>query len=60
MTKFDIHSAYHHVLLQESQTGMLGFSWTIEGEVRFFKFLDLSIGLRSAQYCFTKLSRSLV
>ena len=38
MIKFDIHSACHHVLLQESQTGMLGFSWIIEGEVRFSNF----------------------
>ena len=29
MIKFDIHSAYHHISIRESQTGMLGFSWQI-------------------------------
>ena len=37
MIKFDIHSAYHHISIRESQTGMLGFNCNIEGEVVFFQ-----------------------
>ena len=36
MIKFDIHSAYHHISIRESQTGMLGLSWQINGQTIYF------------------------
>ena len=55
MIKFYIHSAY-----RENQTDMLGFSWKIEGQDMFFKFLVMPFGLRYVPYCFTKTLKPLV
>ena len=60
MIKFDIHSAYHHISVRENQTDMLGFSWKIEGQDVFFKFLVMPFGLRCVPYCFTKTLKPLV
>ena len=42
MIKFDIHSAYHHISIRESQTGMLGFSWQINRQTIYFKFFSVT------------------
>lgn len=60
MFKFDIHSAYHHIEIFTEHTTYLGFSWEIDNEVHWFRFLVLPFGLSSAPYVFTKLSRPLV
>ena len=60
MIKFDIHSAYHHISVRESQTGMLGFSWQINGQTIYFKFLVLPFGMSCAPYIYTKLTRPLI
>jgi len=36
MFAFDIHSAYHHVVIYEPHTEFLGFSWTVNGCRTFF------------------------
>lgn len=57
---FDIHSAYHHIDIYEPHTAYLGFAWTFENKVKFFKFLVLPFGLSSACYIFTKVTRPLI
>ena len=48
MIKYDIHSAYHHISIMESQTGILGFSWQISGQTIDFNFLVLLFGMSCA------------
>ena len=61
MIKWDIHSAYHHILLNSAQTDFMGFSWTFGvGNTTFMKFVVLPFGLSSAPYCFCKATRPLI
>lgn len=60
MFSFDLHSAYHHVDIFYPHTTFLGFSWKINGKIRYFKFLVLPFEIRSAPFLFTKLTRPLV
>lgn len=60
LMKYDIHSAYHHLNVYEPHTDMLGFSWEIEGEITYFKFLVLPFGLSTAPYIYSKVMRPLV
>lgn len=57
---FDLKKGYHHVPIHTDFQDFLGFSWIIEGKLRFFKFLVLPFGLSSACYIFSKLMRQLV
>ena len=57
---FDLKSGYHHVPINKEFQKFLGFSWILNGQLRFFKFLVLPFGLSSACYIFTKLMRQLV
>ena len=57
---FDLKSGYHHVPIHDNHIDYLGFSWEIEGAVRYFVFIVLPFGLGSACYVFTKLMRQLV
>ena len=41
-------------------TEFLGFLWIVGGEQKFFKFLVLPFGLKSAPYIFTKITRPLI
>ena len=52
MIKYDIHSAYHHISIRESQTGMLGFSWQISARAIYYKFLVLPFGMICAPYLY--------
>lgn len=61
MIKWDIHSAYHHILLNDMQTDFMGFSWTYaDGNTVFMKFVVLPFGLSSAPYCYSKVTRPLI
>lgn len=61
MIKWDIHSAYHHIVLNNNQTDFMGFSWTYaDGKTVFMKFVVLPFGLSSAPYCFSKVTRPLI
>ena len=57
MFSFDLHAAYHHIEMFYPHTEFLGFSWIVGGEQKFFKFLVLPFGLKSAPYIFTKITR---
>lgn len=57
---FDIHSAYHHIDIYKPHTDYLGFSWTYDNKVKYYKFLVLPFGLSSACYIFTKITRPLI
>lgn len=57
---WDLKSGYHHVDIYVSHRKFLGFSWIINGKLRYFIFCVLPFGLSSACYCFTKLLRPLV
>ena len=61
MIKCDIHSAYHHILLNSDQTDFMGFSWSFrDGNTIFMKFVVLPFSLSSAPYCFCKYTRPLI
>ena len=57
---FDISQGYHHTGIDENHQNYLGFSWNINGKIRYFMFTVLPFGLCSAPFIFTKLMRSLV
>ena len=57
---FDLKSGYHHIPIHKDYQKFPGFSWTLNGQTKFFKFLVLPFGLSSACYIFTKLMRQLV
>ena len=57
---FDIKQGYHHVDMHPDSIPYLGFSWEIDGVMRYFVFLVLPFGLTSAPFIFTKLVRVLV
>ena len=54
MIKYDVHSAYHHSSIRESQADMLGFSWQISGQTIYFKFLVLPFEMSCDSYVCTK------
>ena len=58
--KFDISQGYHHENIDENHQKYLGFSWKIDGKIRYFMFTVLPFGLCSAPFIFTKVMRSLV
>lgn len=60
MIKFDLTSGYHHINIHEDHHKYLGFSWKIDGKIRYFVFTVLPFGLTSAGYIFTKTLRPLV
>ena len=43
MIKYDIHSAYHHILIKESQTDMLGFSLEMESQTIYFLIFSFTV-----------------
>ncbi len=58
--KFDLKSGYHHVEIHSEFQTYLGFSWVINGRVRYFTFQVLPFGLSTAPFIFTKVCRPLV
>ena len=58
--KFDISQGYHHIYIEENHQKYLGFSWKIDGKIRYFMFTVLPLGQCSAPFIFTKAMRSLV
>lgn len=59
MFSFDLHAAYHHVEMFYPHE-LLGFSWVVNGKQKCFKFLVLPLGLKSAPYILTKITRPLL
>ena len=60
MFKFDIKQGYHHIEICPEQWCYLGFSWIIEGVLRYFMYVVLAFGITSAPFIFTKVMRELV
>ena len=58
--KFDISQGYRRIDIDKNHQKYLGFSWKIDGKIRYFMFTVLPFGLCSAPFIFTKLMRSLV
>ena len=58
--KFDLKSGYHHLDVFPPHQTYLGFSWIIDGELKYFCFTVLPFGLTSSPYIFIKLLRPLV
>ena len=52
--KFDLKKGYHHIDICSEHQTYLGFSWVINGELKYFVFTVLPFGLTSAPYIFTK------
>lgn len=57
---FDIKSAYHHIDIFPCDQQFLGFSWKVQGVIKYYKFTVLPFGLATAPYIFTKIVRPLV
>ena len=57
---FDLKSGYHHVEIDPQYHKYLGFSWSIHGVQRYFRFTVLPFGLSSAPWIFTKIMKPLV
>ena len=60
MFKFDIKQGYHHIDIRAAQQFFLGFSWLIEGILRYFMYTVLTFGISSAPFNFNKTMRPLV
>ena len=58
--KFDISQDYRRIDIDKNHQKCLGFSWKIDGKIRYVIFTVLPFGLCSAPFFFTKLMRSLV
>ena len=58
--KFDISQGYHHIDIDKNHQKYLGFSWKIDGKIRYFMFTVLPFVLCSAPFILTKVMRSLV
>ena len=58
--KVDIKSGYHHINILEEHQKFLGFSWTVDGVTRYFKFTVLIFGLASAPFVFIKVAKVLI
>ena len=58
--KFDLKKGYHHIDICSEHQTYLGFSWVINGELKYFVFTVLPFGLTSAPYIFTKVLRPIL
>ena len=57
---FDIKSGYHHVDIFPPDQEFLGFSWSKDGVIQFYKFTVLPFGISTGPYIFTKVLRPLL
>ena len=58
---FDIRSGYHHHIdIFPPDQEFLGFSWSKDGVIRFYKFTVLPFSISTGSYIFTKVLRPLV
>jgi hypothetical protein len=60
MIKYDLKSGYHYVEIHKAFQQYLGFSWSVNGEIKYYVFTVLPFGLSSASFLFTKLMREIV
>ena len=54
MCKFDLKNGYHHIDINSQHHNLLGFSWIINGEIKYFVFAVLPFGLSLAPFIFKK------
>ena len=57
---FDIKSGYHHIDIFSPDQELLGFSWSKDGVIRFYKFIVLPFSISTRPYIFTKGLRPLI
>ena len=50
----ELSQSYHHIDIDENHQKYLGFSWKIDGKIRYFMFTVLPFGLCSGPFIFTK------
>jgi hypothetical protein len=50
MIKFDLKSGYHHAEIHKAFQQYLGFSWSVNGEIKYYVFTVLPFGLSSAPF----------
>ena len=60
MFTIDLKDGYLHISGAEAHRKYLGFSWPLDGTVRYFRFAALPFGLKPAPFVFTKVLRPLV
>ena len=57
---FDIKFGYHYIDIFPPDQESLGFSWSKDGVIRFYKFTVLPFGISTGPYIFTKVLRPLI
>ena len=61
MITFDLKSCYHHILMCNQHSTLLGFTVTdTDNEPHFYKFKVMPFGLATATYVFTKMIRQFI
>ncbi|KAH3847037.1 uncharacterized protein LOC127873650 isoform X1 [Dreissena polymorpha] len=60
MFTFDLKGAYHHIDIFAEHTTYLGFSWIVDGDVKYYVYNSLAFGISSAGHIFTKVLRVLI
>ena len=55
-----LKSAYHHISIFPEHKSYLGFSWVIDGKVRYFVYNVLPFGLSTSGFIFSKVTRHFV
>ena len=57
---FDLRNGYHHIDIGQEHWKYLGFSFPINGYVKYFVFTSLPFGLATVPFVFSKVLWSLV
>ena len=57
---YDLKSAYHQISIFPEHKTYLGFSWVIDGKVRYFVYNVLPFGLSTSGFIFSKVTRHFV
>ena len=55
---YDLKSAFHHVEIIVKHRRFLGFSVTVDGEVKYFQFKQMPFGYKDASRILTKMMRT--
>ena len=57
---YDLKSAYHHIDIFPDHREYLGFSWVVDGQVKYYNYNVLPFGISTAGFIFTKVTRHFV
>lgn len=52
MFTFDLKDGYHHISIAEPHRKFLGFSWSLNGQTRFFSFCGFALWVKTSNLYF--------